>query len=174
MSNAIKLLLINLLIVLGATVWIMLTPEPAGAAGVAHDSIPGMRKGGDGAARFSAIFVPVLLLQYGTLSAILSLILVPLWRGSNGTKALSIIYSISGLSVVVWIAIMVTYNAYLAGDATPYVLGFPLPSALTVYAVWGVGLLLTFFYVFGFDKYVYTPEDREGFEALLKGKVGGE
>ncbi len=163
-----KLLLINLLIVLGATVWIALIPEPTGAAGMAHKSIAGMRKGGDGLARLSAIFVPALLLQYGTLSAILSLILVPLWRGPQGKSAAAFIHAVSALSVVVWLAIMFTYKGTLEGDDMPYLLGFPLPSALTVYAVWGVGLLLSFLYVFGFEKYVYTKEDREGFEALLK------
>lgn len=167
-TNAMKLLLINLFIVLGATIWIALTPEPTGVAGMAHDSIAGMRKGGDGAARFSAIFVPALLMQYGTLSAILSLILVPLWRGPQGKNALAFIYTVMGLSVAVWLAIMLTYKSTFEGGDMPYLLGFPLPSALTAYAVWGVGLLLSTFYVFGFEKYVYTKEDRTGFETLLK------
>lgn len=168
MSNAVKLLLINLLIVLGATIWILLTPEPNGAAGIAHDTVSGMRKGGDGGARFSAVFAPAVVLQYGTLSAILSLILFPLWRGKQGNQVLTIIYGVSGLSVLVWLAIALSYDAYLDGADMPYMLGFPLPSALTVYAVWGVGLLLSFFYVFGFEKFVYTPEDKAGFEALLQ------
>ena len=172
MSNAMKLLLINLLIVLGATIWIIFIPEPKDAIGVTHDSIAGMRKGGDGATRLSAIFVPTLLMQYGTLSAILSLILLPLWRESQGKSALAFVYSVLGLSVAVWLAIMLTYRATFEGGGLPYFLGFPLPSALAVYAVWGVGLLLSFFYVFGFEKYVYTKEDRAGFEALLNEQEG--
>lgn len=168
MPKAIKLLLINLLIVLLAVIWILLTPEPDGATGVAHNTIDGMRVAADGQSRFVPVFVPVLLLQYGTLSAMISLILLPVWRGDAGNSALSFLYAVLGLSVLVWVGIAFFYKAYLDGETMPYAFGFPLPSALAVYAVWGVGLLLSAFYVLGFERFIYTSEDKDAFETLLK------
>ena len=174
MPKAVKLLLINLLIVLVAVVWILLTPEPEGATGTAHSTIDGMRVAVDGQSRFVSVFTPVLLMQFGTLGAIVSLILLPVWRGKNGGKAVLFLSVVLGLSFLVWLGIATTYNSYLSGEAMPYVFGFPLPSTFAVYAVWGIGLLLSLFYVFGFERFIYTNEDREAFEALLKDMSGTE
>lgn len=169
--KAITMLLVSLLIVLVAVIWILLTPEPLGAAGTAHPVIGGMRVAGDGAARYYGVMHPVFLLQIGTLAAMTSLLLLPFETGAKMKPMFVRLLCVFVLSAAVWLGILETYEQVLGSDGTlesmPFIGGFPLPSALAVYTVWGVGLSLTFLYVFGFDRFIYTQKDRERFEALL-------
>lgn len=177
--KAIYMLLISLVIVLISVVWIIVTPEPAGVAGAAHPVVPGMRIAGDGAERYEAVMHPVFFLQVGVLAAMTSLLLLP-FQGAARQRGMFIrLVLVFVLSAAVWIGITATYEQFLQSSRAPegllFVAGFPLPSALAVYGVWAVGLLLTFFYVFGFERFVYTAEDRKGFEALIEEmrEVGG-
>lgn len=169
--KAINMLLASLVIVLISVIWILVTPEPAGVAGTAHPVVPGMRIAGDGAARYEAVMHPVFLLQIGVLAAMTSLLLLPFQGPARQRGMLIRLALVFVLSAVVWIGIMETYEHFLQSSRVAedllYVVGFPLPSALAVYGVWAVGLLLTFFYVFGFERFVYTAEDRKCFDALV-------
>lgn len=170
--KAIYMLLASLVIVLISVIWILVTPEPAGVAGTVHPVVPGMRIAGDGAARYEAVILPVFFLQIGVLAAMTSLLLLPFQDGARLRGMFIRLVLVFVLSAAVWIGIMETYEHFLqssrVADDLLYVAGFPLPSALAVYGVWAVGLLLTFFYVFGFERFVYTAADRKGFEALVE------
>lgn len=166
--KTVQLLLFNLLIVVLGLAWLMLVPEPLESAGAAHPAIEGMRIGGDGAARFNAIYGPVVVIQIGTLGAMASLLVLPLARGRNSTMAVAFIHGIAFLCVLVWIAIVLSYDRYLQTGDAAFAFGFPFASTLAVYAVWGTGLLLSFFYVIGFDRFIYTPDDKAAFEAILR------
>lgn len=169
--KAIYMLLASLVIVLISVIWIIVTPEPAGVAGAAHPIIPGMRIAGDGTARYEAVMQPVFFLQVGVLAAMASLLLLPFQGPVRQRGMLIRLALVFVLSTAVWIGIMETYEHFLQSSPVAedllYVAGFPLPSALAVYGVWAVGLLLTFFYMFGFERFVYTAEDRKGFDALV-------
>ncbi len=170
--KAIYMLLVSLVIVLISVVWIIVTPEPAGVAGAAHPVVPGMRVACDGAARYEAVMYPAFFLQVGVLAAMTSLLLLPFQEGERMRGMFNRLVLVFVLSAAVWIGITQTYEQFLQSSRAPedllYVAGFPLPSALAVYGVWAVGLLLTFFYVFGFGRFVYTARDRESFEALVE------
>lgn len=163
----IHMLLMSLLIVLAAVLWLFAIPAGPVAAGLAHPEIEGMRVGGDGLLRFGAIWAPVLLLQVGSLFAIMSLIWLS-FHPARQTRLLGgIMVVIASLSLLVWFEILGSYSAYLETCEVTYAFGFPLASAWTVYAVWGVGLLLSLLYVFGFDRFIYSAADKAAFEALL-------
>lgn len=170
--KAINLLLLSLLVALGAVVWIVLTPEPMGATGAAHPTIDGMRIAPEGAARYEAVATPVFILQIAVLVAMTSLLLLPFRTPIRQHSMRIRLMLVLVLSASVWIGITEAYEHFISVpggmDDLSFFAGFPLPSALAVYAVWGVGLLLTYFYVVGFDRFIYTPKDREGFEALLR------
>lgn len=165
---AIKWLAINLFIVGAAVIWLLFIPAADNASGVAHDSINGMRAGGDGSTRFPAVIAPAMLMYYGTLGAIAGLVMLALSNGKKSQQANLLVHGVSLVSVVVMLAIFLFYDRYLGSAEVAYVLGFPVPSTIAVYAVWSGGLLYSVIYVFGFDRFVYTTEQREGFETLLK------
>ncbi|MBO6505930.1 MAG: hypothetical protein JJ850_02615 [Kordiimonadaceae bacterium] len=172
----INTLLYSLLVAIACVLWIVFTPEPIGATGSPHPDVPSMRVAVDGEARYTPISAPILILQTATLTAMASLLLLPFKTPLRQHGMRRRLMLVLGLSVIVWLAINMSYERFLTGpqemENLNFIAGFPLPSALAVYAVWGVGLLLTFFYVFGFNRFIYTNEDREGFEALLREHEG--
>lgn len=169
-------LLYSLLIAFACVLWIVVVQEPIGATGSPHPEVPSMRVAVGGEKRYAPISAPTLILQTATLTAMVSLLLLPFKTPLRQHGMRLRLMLVLGLSVVVWLAINVSYERFLTGsqemESLIFIAGFPLPSALAVYAVWGVGLLLTFFFVFGFNRFIYKNEDKEGFEALLREHKG--
>ena len=51
-----------------------------------------------------------------------------------------------------------------------FLLGFPLPTAVMLYGIWGVPLIFVLFFVIRFDQWILKPEELERFETLLAEK----
>jgi hypothetical protein len=47
--------------------------------------------------------------------------------------------------------------------------GFPLPTALMFYALWPMQLFFVVIYVIYYDKAIFTSDDNDTFQALLRG-----
>jgi len=158
-----------MLIIVAACVGaIFLVGEPDASTGTAHASIDALQVGGDGLARFQ----PVANIALLTFSAMLIMFGILLYLGisehrrtrqckawiSTGTIAL----------LIVWWSMIGTYSAYLASGEFPMILGFPLPTAFTVYGLWLAGFVFVIAYVVGFRSFVFTKDDEEAYHELVE------
>ena len=63
---------------------------------------------------------------------------------------------------------------YVASDHTSFVLGWPVPTAWMIYAMWAAPLLFMFIYVFKFRDWILTEEDENRFSELVKARRSQE
>ena len=74
------------------------------------------------------------------------------------------------LCITAFSFMMAAYWVY-AGDGAGSLFGsFPLPTALMLYALWPMQILFVIIYVWYFDKGIFTTEDEEKFQALVKSR----
>jgi hypothetical protein len=141
------------------------------AGGRAHAEIPGLQVGGDGAVRLqyigplAFIFQCLLLIQI----ALLSLLGVAERYRTNELLA----YMGGTLAITLFIAwkMFSGHSAFLDTGETDYFMGFPTATAWQTYGTWLGAIPLILIYSFGFNKYIYTKEDEEKFNALLAEKA---
>jgi len=62
---------------------------------------------------------------------------------------------------------MAAYWAFARDGAGQLFGGFPLPTALMLYALWPMQLFFVMIYVIYYDKAIFTPEDNDTFQAIL-------
>jgi len=70
--------------------------------------------------------------------------------------------------LLVFAGMVFSYWNYMSEGSAPYFLGFPAPTAWMLYAVWLFPLFFTFIYIFKFNDWVITPEERKRFEEIKK------
>lgn len=166
--KSVYLLLASLLFVAVGVVWLILTPESANVAGLAHPDIAGMRVGGDTAlASYRNIQIPALIIQTGTLIAMASLMFMAIPSARKDKAVIQMFASATLLSWIVWINISAFYLNSADGNTEDYLLGFPISSVWAVYGVWTAGLLFSAYYVFGFTKWVFSDNDQAKFDAIV-------
>lgn len=163
----IYLILLLLLIVSMCVVGVFLVTEPAASTGMAHPAIDGLRAGGDGLARFS----PVSGIALVMFSAMLVLVGFLLYLGiSNHRRTPQCRRWIAGGTIallLVWWSMFGTYSEYLDTGEFRLFLGYPFPTAFTVYGLWLGGFVFVIAYVIGFRSFVFTAEDEAAYHDLL-------
>ena len=142
-------------------------PPVANAAGIAHDSIPSMRAGGDGAARLAHIGSYAFYFQCAVLTQFVGFILLGISEKRRDTGLYITLAASLLVLLFVWYKIYDSHQIFLATNNTEYFLGFPTAAAWQVYGVWLSGIPLVVFYVAGFKKYIYSDEDEAAFEKLI-------
>lgn len=157
-------LMSSLIVVAVGVVWLFVTPEPDGLTGMAHPEFLGMRVGGDAD---PVTLLPAHFIQIGTLCAMSFLMFMALPEARRSGAAVLLFVVAALLSILVWVSITVFHD--LSEDARQplYLLGFPLASSIAVYGVWLIGLLFSGFYVFGFNRWVFSDQDQMKFDALV-------
>lgn len=158
---AVGLMMAGILLAIG------LAEPVANAGGVAHPDFPGMRIGGDGAARLEHIgrlgfaFQCLLLLQI----VLLAMLGVSPKRRTPDFLA----YMFGSLLFMLFVAWQMYsgHLEYLETGETGYFLGFPTATAWQVYGTWLGAIPLVLVYCLGFRKFIYTHEDEEEFNKLL-------
>ncbi len=156
--------LLGIIIVSLGLVWV--TPEAPLSAGGPHPDIPNMRIGGEGE-RFAPIAWPVIVMQTAVLLFAAALMVMGV-NPRNRSGGFWLWFSLAtGVCVVTWFAVIATYLAFLRTGETPIVLGFPLPTALTIYGIWGAAASYMLLFVFGFRRYFFTAEDEVAYERLV-------
>jgi hypothetical protein len=145
-----------------------MTPLPDNIGGVSHAVYNGMRAGGDGSARY----LPIAQLAYVFQVLVLTQICCMLALGVKPVRRSAFFWAMLtaclALSVFVWTALVSSYESFLASGETSMVAGFPVATAWLVYAIWLAGLGLVALYVFGFKSYVWSDNDQQEFEQLVK------
>ena len=149
--------------------------EPvANTAGVAHPEIDGMRAGGDGAARLEHIgkyafaFLNLLLLLIVCLS------LLGVSRRHRIPELLGYLGATFAFMMLVGWQMYSSHQKFLETSTTDYFMGFPIATAWQVYGIWLCGIPLILIYTLGFRKFIFTKEDEQLFNELLKNKTGTE
>ena len=135
--------------------------------GTSNDAHATMLSGGDGAARYENIWW--VGLAFGLFQIVFFLVSLAVGgekRGDYGPLKLPLI--VGGIAyAVVFIALVLSHRAYV-NDADPGLfLGFPIPTAWMMYGVWLVPLVFMLLFLFKFDSWIYTEDDRKRFEELL-------
>ena len=143
--------------------------EPvSNASGIPHPSIPAMRAGGDGVARLAEIGSFAFMFQCLLLALIVCLAALGVSKRYRSKQ----FYLFLGLGftfmLFVWWQTYSAHQEFLETGITQYFLGFPVATAWQVYGTWLGGIPLILIYTLGFRKFIYTAQDQEKFEKLLK------
>ncbi len=155
-----------LLLVLSVGIaWVV--PESEGVGGYPHDEFASMRQGGSGAARHGGILA--LGWAFGVLT-ILNFVLLVGFGGRHDGRLGSFgwplaVAFIAYAGVFSWI--IAAYRQYLVDPGGPLVLGFPLPSALMLYVLYPVSMILNVYFAVGFRRWVLTEEDEARYRELV-------
>jgi len=152
--------------VLALGAWLADVP---GAAGVPHARIPAMLQGGEG-----AVPGPAALALGGLFGALqiaffgLCFALGMRRGGSLGALARPVACGTAGY-LAVWVAVVVSYAYYASAPAaSPRLLGFPLPTALLLFALWPFPVYFVALYLRGFAAHGLGDADFERFRARLR------
>lgn len=63
---------------------------------------------------------------------------------------------------------------YVETEHTRFLLGWPIPTAWMIYAMWAAPLLFVCIYVFKFRDWILTEEDESRFSELVKARRAAE
>ncbi|MGH0029509.1 MAG: hypothetical protein ACQGVC_06945 [Myxococcota bacterium] len=133
---------------------------PATEQVVVHPDHPTLLRGADGAARIAPVALlgaAFGLVQIGFFGACFALGMRR--RGSLGPVARPLWIGLA-LYAGVFLALLAAYRVFL-DDPARLLLGFPLPTAVMLYALWPVPLWFLWLYLRHFDEQVLAPEDVE-------------
>ena len=163
------LMLFGVLLAMCVIIGIVLTThEPDNAHGFAHSTFEAsMQQGGSGLERHRQI--RWLGLAYGTLQIVFFVSCLVL--GVRDPQNRKWAFLLAGIVYVATFCLMVVADHYYVHDDNPtLVLGFPLPTAIMLYGLWGVPLIFLLFYIINFDRWILSPVELERFEKLLQEK----
>ena len=163
------LTLFGLLLAMCLTIAVVLmTNEPDNSHGFVHSTFEAsMQQGGSGIERHAQI--RWLGLAYGTLQIVffVSCLLLGVRHPENRRWA----FLLAGIIYLSTFCLMVIADYFYVGDENPtFVLGFPLPTAIMLYGLWGAPLIFMLYYTVNFDRWILDPSERERFQQLLQEK----
>ena len=144
-------------------------PEPVASHGLVHPELASMQRGGPGLERLGH----ALWLGFGLGLCEIALFVSLLGlgaRGRGGLRGLGRPLLAGGLAyAAVWTALVAAYPSYAAGSDAVF-LGFPLPTAWMLFALWPLPLVFVVLYVVGFDRWIAPQRDL----ADLARRLGGD
>lgn len=164
----IHVVFVLLLAIAGITVFVWTSEVPTGATGMPHPEIAGLSLGGDGTEKLSAIgdapyYFQILVILLA--SSLLYMGVPPQRRDS----LLKIAFALGLLlALTVWGLLWGGYQSYLETGKTAVIFGFPAPTNLLFWGIWGSFVAFDLFYVFAFRRYFLHPDDEAAFEALVR------
>lgn len=158
---------VMLLAIAGVTIYILTSEPPANAAGLAHESIAGIRVGGDGAARLASVGNAPYYFQVCVifLAAGLLYMGVPEHRRDGLFRGLFV--GATAYALFVWYKLYTSYEAFHSTGGADVVFGFPVPTNWFLWGVWSGFLIFDLLYVFAFYRYFLHPDDEQAFKELV-------
>jgi hypothetical protein len=167
-TKLVWLLLGLLLAICAALVVAICEPDSRKTHTFTHPRYETMLQSADGIARYSKIIWPGF--TFGILQFCFFTVLYAFSVNKQGRLKTFKIPLLAGLALNVLIFSTMVYTYWMnAGDgAWPLFGSFPLPTAIMFYGIWPGQVIFTVVYVCYFDKAIFTKEDQEKFEALLK------
>lgn len=154
--------------------FLFFTTPPTFVTGQPHDVYKTMLRGGESMSTSSVTNVLAYLfglMATGTLC--LFLIVGAIRKGRlDGIRPWLIL-----ASLVYLIVFTLTYLSdvhYVASEHSRFFLGWPVPTAWMIYAMWSAPLLFMFIYVFKFRDWILTEEDESRFSELVNARKAKE
>ena len=169
-------ILFGLCIAMGLVVGYVMTmeeqPSPDVGHGAVHAQFATMQHGGDGAARHEPILAFGMI--FGALICTFFVACLMLGTQKNGQNTPFIgPLALGGLLYVgVFLLMANSYGGYMHEEAHELVLNLPKPTAWYIYGIWGVPVVFTMIYVFGFNTWYITEEDIKRFHKIVADRHG--
>ena len=165
------LVMVILLLTTLASVLLLITgmsETVANTTGLAHPSIPLIHVGADGMARL--VGVGSWMFVFGCLVLMLVMTFIMLGTGKHNRSRWFFISILGSLLIMlfVWWHVYDGHRSFLESGKTDYFLGFPAATAWLTYGIWLSGIPLILLYSLGFRKFIYTEQDEQKFEQLIK------
>jgi len=90
-------------------------------------------------------------------------------RSRRGLRGLGIpLIAAFLVHLAIWSVLVFAYRSQSTVEASVLFLGFPAATAWMLFALWPCPLIFTLYYVFGFDRWIATPEDLAKLESTLE------
>ncbi len=171
MSTKLAWLVFGMLLVLCAIIIVLFCiGEVPGLLSTEHPDHASMQQGRDGIETQSHI--KWLGLAFGILQLCFATCLIGLCLNKQGRlkifKTPLVICML--LCIAAFVSMMAAYIGYARQGSGPLFGSFPLPTALMLYALWPMPVFFTIVYVMYYDKAIFTAEDDEKFQALVKSR----
>ena len=160
-------LLLTICLVIAIIIW---TPETPGGQAFAHPDHPAMLQGPDGMERHGRIIWLGWIfgiLQFCFITCLIGLCLDKQGRLKIFKTPLLICMF---LCITAFVSMMAAYIGFAREGSGPLFGSFPLPTALMLYALWPMQILFVIIYVIYYDKAIFTAEDDEKFQALVRSR----
>ena len=162
------LTLLGLLVITALTLAVSLTrPVPEAATGAPHPEHVEMKQGGEPGRHDGRLLLGWIygMAQIGLFMVAIGISIPKNRPGRWWLTVGSVLY------LAVFSALMLSY-AQDKADA-PFVLGFPLPTAVLVFGMWPASALFVVLYSTHFRKWVYSEADAKRFEEIKAQYPGG-
>jgi hypothetical protein len=151
-------------LLIGAANW----TAPPQTQSAPHPAFAGMQQSGADAAPDNAkLWIGW---SFGALQIALFAAVIALGaRSRRGLRGLGLpLIATSFIYLAVWSALVLSYRGQASAEVPTFFLGFPAPTAWMLFALWPCPLIFAAFYVFGFDRWIATPEDIAELEQKLE------
>ena len=170
-TTLLLLQLLSIALVGGAIIAI---PEAPNANGLTHEVFSTMHSGGSGLKRHGS----VLLLGWLLGLLVVGVIVTGLALGLQRNERVGPLRTALTVGAIVYGAILsalfLTYLKYIQAEDIPQLFGFPLPTAIMLFALWPMPVYFIVLYVWGFDRYIVTPDDLKRFKEILYRRREGD
>ena len=143
-----------------------LVPESPGVYGSPHPDFPGMLHGGPGPERHDGILWIGWMFGLLQIALFVTLMIIGARRAGRPRGATAPLLLCGVIQAAVWTSIVLTYRGSIQDGAGPFILAFPIPSAILLYVLWPLMGLFTLCFVIGFKRWVLSDEDLAAFERL--------
>ena len=161
-------LFLILLLALGFTIVVLVTPEPANGHGIAHLQFTGMKQVGDALGAARPVLIPGLALGVLMYLLVATLIYLSVPERKRSRPFLLSVLAALLVALLAWISLTTAYQDYLSENELTLILGFPVPTILMLLAVWLAPLCFALIFVAGFRHWIYTEEDEARFNSLME------
>jgi len=163
----IHIIFILLLVIAGIIVFILASDPPLNAAGMAHDSVAGLKVGGNGAERLTTIGQAPFYFQVCVILLAASLLFLGVPEHRRDKLLYSLFATATGYALFVWYSLISSYESYHVTGVTEVVFGFPVPTNWFLWGVWSGFVMFDLLYVFAFRRYFLHPDDEKAFQELV-------
>ena len=127
-----------------------------------------MQRGPDGIEKHGGVIWLGLILAVLLFSIFVSLIALSLNKQGRLKKFKKALIAGLVLNVAVFSLIVVLYLAYVREGTSVLIGSFPVPTAVMLYGLGPVQIVFAIIYILYFDRAIFTAEDEEKFQQLVK------
>ncbi len=142
-------------------------PERPLGHGFTHPEIVSMERGGEGYTRAEDVLVLGWACGRAQVRVVTALLALGA-RRRDGLRGLGPGLLAGGLVyAVIWTALVLTYRTYALSSDPALFLGFPVPTAIMLFALYAVPGIFMVLYVVGFERWIASPSDLAALERRL-------